>query len=57
MLRTTLILIAGLPGTGKTTVARAFATLSGSTHFNSDALRREMELMGHYTSEDKAQSV
>jgi len=54
MLRTTLILIAGLPGTGKTTVARAFATLSGSTHFNSDALRREMELMGHYTSEDKA---
>lgn len=50
-----LLLIAGLPGTGKTTVARAFAALSGATHLNSDTLRRELGLMGHYTPEDKEQ--
>ncbi len=49
-----LLLIAGLPGTGKTTVARAFASLSGASHLNSDALRRELGLMGHYSPEDKA---
>lgn len=49
-----LLLIAGLPGTGKTTVARAFAALTGATHLNSDVLRRELGLMGHYTPEDKA---
>ncbi len=48
-----LVLIAGLPGTGKTTVARAFAESSGATHLNSDALRRQLGLMGHYTPEDK----
>ena len=48
-----LLLIAGLPGTGKTTVARAFAALSGATHLNSDVLRRELGLMGHYAPEDK----
>ena len=48
-----LLLITGLPGTGKTTVARAFAALSGATHLNSDVLRRELGLMGHYSQEDK----
>lgn len=48
-----LVLIAGLPGTGKTTIARAFAEGSGATHLNSDALRRELGLMGHYSPEDK----
>ncbi|MDO8368760.1 MAG: AAA family ATPase [Saprospiraceae bacterium] len=48
-----LLLLAGLPGSGKTTVARAFAALSGARHFNSDALRRELGLMGHYRPEDK----
>lgn len=48
-----LVLIAGLPGTGKTTVARAFAESSGATHLNSDALRRQLGLMGHYAPEDK----
>ena len=48
-----LLLIAGLPGTGKTTVARAFAELGGAIHLNSDTLRRDLGLMGHYTPEDK----
>lgn len=48
-----LLLIAGLPGTGKTSIARAFAALSGARHLNSDALRRELGLMGHYRPEDK----
>ena len=48
-----LLLIAGLPGTGKTTVARAFAALSGATHLNSDTLRNELGLMGHYGPGDK----
>lgn len=50
-----LLLIAGLPGTGKTTVARAFAALIGATHLNSDVLRRELGMMGHYNPEDKEQ--
>lgn len=48
-----LLLIAGLPGTGKTTIARAFTALSGATHLNSDTVRKEMGLMGHYGPEDK----
>jgi len=48
-----LILIAGLPGTGKTTIARAFAALCGAVHLNSDAIRRELGLMGHYSAADK----
>jgi len=48
-----LLLICGLPGTGKTTIARAFATISGATHLNSDTMRHELGLMGHYSPEDK----
>jgi len=48
-----LILISGLPGVGKTTLARAFAAKSGALHLNSDMLRRELGLMGQYSREDK----
>lgn len=48
-----LTLITGLPGSGKTTLAKAWATHAGALHLNSDVLRREMDLMGHYRPEDK----
>ena len=50
-----LLLIAGLPGTGKTTVARTLAERMGALHLNSDVLRKELGLMGHYSPEDKQQ--
>jgi predicted kinase len=48
-----LILISGLPGTGKTTLAQAFAARSGALHLNSDLLRSELGLMGQYSREAK----
>lgn len=49
-----LLLFTGLPGAGKTTLARAYAGAVGARHFNSDLLRRELGLMGHYAEADKA---
>jgi predicted kinase len=49
-----LILIAGLPGSGKTSLATAFAKRCGASHFNSDQIRRELGLWGRYSDEDKA---
>jgi predicted kinase len=48
-----LLLIAGLPGTGKSTVAKAFAERCGGVHISSDLLRKAMGLRGHYGPEDK----
>lgn len=50
-----LILISGLPGSGKTTLARAFSAQSGALHLNSDILRCELGLMGQYSNADKNQ--
>lgn len=48
-----LILIAGLPGSGKTAIASAFAAQQHVLHLNSDALRHQMGLTGRYSLEDK----
>lgn len=49
-----LILIAGLPGSGKSTIARVLSAQRGALHLNSDLLRRELGLMGHYHPDHKA---
>ncbi len=43
-----LIIITGLPGTGKTTFALALATALQAQHFNTDMLRTELGLRGRY---------
>jgi predicted kinase len=48
-----LILISGLPGSGKTTLDSAFSAKTGAHHLNSDLLRQELGLMGHYDPKDK----
>ncbi len=48
-----LLLLSGLPGSGKTTLAKAYAARYGVAHLNSDLLRRELGLMGRYRPEDK----
>ncbi|HMQ86760.1 MAG TPA: ATP-binding protein [Flavilitoribacter sp.] len=48
-----LILIAGLPGTGKTTFAARLAEEIGAIHLNTDKMRFRMGQMGHYDPEDK----
>lgn len=49
-----LVLVVGLPGTGKSTFSRALAAELGARHLNSDVIRVETGLRGKYTPEDKA---
>lgn len=48
-----LILIAGVPGSGKTYFARHLAETIGATHLNTDGLRKDLGLQGEYSPEDK----
>jgi hypothetical protein len=49
-----LIMVVGLPGTGKSTFSRALAADIGACHLNSDVIRTAMGLRGKYTAKDKA---
>ena len=48
-----LLLVAGLPGSGKTTFARALAQQLNWPHLNTDLVRIELGLQGRYDAESK----
>ncbi len=49
-----LIMVVGLPGTGKSTFSRALAQQLGAEHLNSDVIRAELGLRGQYSAAAKA---
>ena len=48
-----LIVICGLPGTGKTTIAKALSQQVGAALFRTDAIRKEMMRENTYTEREK----
>lgn len=54
MKKPTLIIVVGLPGTGKTTFARALASEIESKHLNSDIVRNSLGKRGQYDVTSKA---
>lgn len=48
-----LIIVSGLPGSGKSFFAKRLAQKLGAEYVNSDATRKAMDAMGRYAFEDK----
>lgn len=48
-----LIIVSGLPGSGKSFFAKRLSALLDAEYINSDATRRSMNAMGRYAFEDK----
>lgn len=51
------ILIMGLPGSGKTTLARALAPLLKAVHWNADAVRAEINSHLGFTAQDRIEQA
>ena len=49
-----VIIITGLPGTGKTTAAKALAKVTGGPHLNTDMIRTQLNLRGQYDAATKS---
>ncbi len=54
-MKSALLLVAGLPASGKTWFARALSEKLGGCHINSDATRTDMGLRGEYDPASKQQ--
>lgn len=50
-----IVLVYGLPGTGKTFFAGHFARESGAVHLNTDIVRQKLDARGHYDEKTKQQ--
>jgi len=48
-----IILVCGLPGSGKSYLAERLAKKCGAVYLSSDIVRQEMNARGHYSREDK----
>lgn len=48
-----LLIIMGLPGTGKTSLALALAETMGLAHLNTDSIRNKLNLRGQYDQKTK----
>lgn len=49
-----LVVVSGLPGVGKTTLAKALAHALDARHFNTDTVRENLHLRGQYDPTTKA---
>lgn len=50
-----IVLVYGLPGTGKTFFARNFAKETGAVHLNTDLVREKLDAKGQYDDNTKQQ--
>lgn len=50
-----IIIVFGLPATGKSTLAKSLAKIAGAKHINSDEIRKRLKLMGQYDEQSKLQ--
>jgi predicted kinase len=50
-----IVLVYGLPGTGKTFFARHFAQETGAVHLNTDLVREKLDVKGQYDDKTKQQ--
>lgn len=53
LLKNCIILVGGLPGSGKTTFAKSLATRISARHINSDEVRAAHHLLGDYSTATK----